>query len=269
MAFVKYDGEDAKKLGKEAVAESKDMIALDDESIANVAEVIASKTKAKKTVQSSDQPSAYVTVSPPKFQTLVVTIEGTAPYVQNKFSHKAMEKIKEKQKAGSTAKKGAAREGKDFEECFREAIHVSTEGWCGIPAPALRNAMISACRIVGFQMTRAKLAVFVEADGIDATDGTPLVRITQGEPQYLESFTRNATGVIDLRARAMFAPGWRANVKITHDADIFTPTDVVNLLFRAGQQVGIGEGRPDSKNSAGLGWGLFRIMEEKENKESK
>jgi hypothetical protein len=26
-------------------------------------------------------------------------------------------------------------------------------------------------------------------------------------------------------------------------------------------QIGIGEGLPDSKNSAGLGWGLFKIEE--------
>jgi len=36
---------------------------------------------------------------------------------------------------------------------------------------------------------------------------------------------------------------------------------LTNLLARAGLQVGIGEGRPDSKNSAGMGWGLFQIEE--------
>lgn len=35
--------------------------------------------------------------------------------------------------------------------------------------------------------------------------------------------------------------------------------DVANLMNRVGAQVGIGEGRPDSKNSAGMGWGLFSI----------
>jgi hypothetical protein len=37
-------------------------------------------------------------------------------------------------------------------------------------------------------------------------------------------------------------------------------TDVVNLISRVGLQVGIGEGRPDSKQSAGLGYGLFEIL---------
>jgi hypothetical protein len=43
--------------------------------------------------------------------------------------------------------------------------------------------------------------------------------------------------------------------------DQFTPEDVANLMARVGMQVGIGEGRPDSKNSAGMGWGLFKIAD--------
>jgi len=41
---------------------------------------------------------------------------------------------------------------------------------------------------------------------------------------------------------------------------MFTSSDVVNLFNRVGAQVGIGEGRPDSKASAGLGFGLFEIV---------
>jgi len=33
----------------------------------------------------------------------------------------------------------------------------------------------------------------------------------------------------------------------------------MNLLHRAGLQVGIMEGRPDSKDSCGCGWGTFKI----------
>jgi hypothetical protein len=38
-------------------------------------------------------------------------------------------------------------------------------------------------------------------------------------------------------------------------------TDVTNLMQRVGQQVGIGEGRNDSKMSAGMGWGCFTLAE--------
>ena len=141
-------------------------------------------------------------------------------------------------------------------------MHKTAEGWCGIPAPAFRNAMISACRVVGFQMTRAKLALFVVPDGFDAEDGTPLVRITKGEPIYTELAVKNETGVCDLRPRPMWREGWEAVVRIKYDADMFTLTDVANLLMRAGAQVGIGEGRPDSRKSCGIGWGIFDLIGE-------
>jgi len=35
----------------------------------------------------------------------------------------------------------------------------------------------------------------------------------------------------------------------------------VNLIARAGEQVGIGEGRPYSKQSNGLGYGIFKVIE--------
>ena len=40
---------------------------------------------------------------------------------------------------------------------------------------------------------------------------------------------------------------------------MLSDADIVNLISRVGMQVGIGEGRPDSKQSAGLGFGLFEI----------
>jgi hypothetical protein len=199
-------------------------------------------------------------ISRPKFETRRFTIRGTAPYVSNKFSAEARTQMREKQEAGQQAKKGKARAGKNFEAIALESMHVSTEGWPGLPATAFRNAMISACRIVGFKMTLAKLSVFVEADGFDADDDTPMVRFIKGEPKYCEHAVRNATGVADLRPRMRWAPGWEAVVRVRYDADQFSEEDVAALMERVGTQIGIGPGRPDSKTSAGMGWGLFEIV---------
>jgi hypothetical protein len=199
-----------------------------------------------------------VQISPPNFEHLTIKILGTAPLVQNKFSEKAREQMKATQEAGSTARGKKTREPKDFQKGYEQASHVSREGWYGIPASAFRNAMVSACRIVGFQMTRAKLALFIDADGFDASEGTPLVKITKGKPHYAEHYVRNETGVVDLRPRPMWDEGWEASVTICFDADMFTKVDVANLIARAGVQVGVCEGRPDSKKSCGMGWGTFR-----------
>ena len=202
-----------------------------------------------------------VNIKPPKFGRTTITIVGTAPLVINAFPAKAREQMRLKQEQGSQAKKGKQREAKDFNATFEAAKHISREGWCGISAAAFRNAMISACRIVGFKMTIAKMTVFVLADGYDAVDGTALVKITRGEPKYVEHPVRNATGVVDIRARPMWAEGWEAKLQLTWDEEQFSVKDVINLLLRAGQQVGIGEGRPDSKMSAGMGWGTFTVAE--------
>lgn len=197
-----------------------------------------------------------VEISAPNMQLAVFQIVGTAPYVQLRFSQKAMNAMKENMSAGSQAKKGKKREPRDFDEDYRQAMHISTDGWHGIPASGFRNGLISACRLVGFQMTRAKLGLFIEADGFDASDGTPLVQI-EGEPEHVEHYVRNVRGT-DIRVRAMWRE-WGVRLRVRFDADMFSLGDVANLLARLGMQVGIGEGRPDGKQSAGMGWGTFTI----------
>ena len=198
-----------------------------------------------------------VTIKPANIQTAEFNIKGTAPYVQARFSGKAMQAMMTKMAAGSTASKSRAKPARDFDDDYRQAMHISTEGWYGIPAGAFRQAMISACRLVGFKMTLAKLSVFVHADGFDKIDGIPLIRL-EGTPERTDMAVRNATGVADIRVRPMWRE-WSAKVRVKYDADQFTLQDVTNLMQRVGMQVGIGEGRPDSRESAGLGWRTFEL----------
>lgn len=207
-------------------------------------------------VKKSD--SKTIAIPAPQFEGIVLRIRGTAPYVQHKFSQKAKNQIMATQAAGGVAKSKKVREAKDFDEVCRNATHFSREGWIGIPAASFRNAMISACRTVGFKMTHAKLAAWIEADGFDADDGTPLVRI-QGEPRRHDAYARNDNGSVDIRSRPMWEQ-WSAEIRIRFDSGMLSRDDVCNLMMRVGMQVGIGEGRPDSKNSAGMGWGTFELV---------
>ena len=206
----------------------------------------------------AEQSIDVVTISPPKFARIRLRLVGTAPYMQARFSAKAMQAMKSKMEAGPTAKKGGRKDARDFDDDFRAAQHIAADGWNGVPAAALRNACIDVCRMVGFKMTHAKMSIFVEADGFDKVDGTPLVRLDAREPERVDMATRNATGVADIRVRPMWRE-WALNVVIRFDADQFTTSDVVNLISRAGEQVGIGEGRPFSKSSNGLGFGTFTV----------
>lgn len=109
-------------------------------------------------------------------------------------------------------------------------------------------------------MTLAKLACFVLADGIDRDGTTPLVKITKGKPVHVEHPVRNANGGADIRVRASWPVGWEAVLRVKYDGDIFTPDDIYNLIWRVGAQVGVGEGRPDSPDSCGQGWGTFEVI---------
>ena len=159
-------------------------------------------------------------------------IKGTSPLVINKFSAKAQAQMEAKQMAGQAGKTRRSHDAKDFESLYNECRHISSDGWDGFHAAAIRNACISACRAAGYTMTKAKLALFVVADGFDRDDGTPLIRIN-GEPKMVISQTRNQTGVIDLRPRAHFMD-WSATVTLQWDNGMLTQNDVVNLLARVG-----------------------------------
>lgn len=197
-------------------------------------------------------------IAAPRLGYMKVDIEGTAPYVQHKFSHKTLMQMLETQMAGSRSKSRRVREERDPEQDYEDATHFTADGKCGIPAPAFRSAMISACRLVGFQMTKAKLSIFVEADSLDVDEGTPLVFI-EGERQRHDAAVRLEGGVASVAVRPMWKK-WTASVRVIFDQDQFDFQDIGNLFARAGAQVGIGEGRPDSKKSHGMGWGTFRVV---------
>ncbi len=201
-------------------------------------------------------------VSRPNFQTAVFKIIGENVLVQHRFSTKTKLEMKQKMETGRAAGNKRNREAKATDDIFNAARYVSKDGWDGFQAGSIRNAMISACRLVGLKMTLAKLSLFVEADGYDAQEPQiPLIRI-HGTPVKQEDMARVETGQPYVTVRAAYHD-WSANVRIRFDADHHTLEDVTNLLMRVGAQVGLGEGRPDSKNSAGMGWGLFHIEEEK------
>lgn len=199
-----------------------------------------------------------VSIKPPNFGIVEFHARGVAPLVIHRFSAKTKAQMKAKMETGKAAGNKKNREAKLTDDLYEEARYRSSEGWDGFHAGSIRAAMISACRLVGFKMTLAKLSVFVEADGVDAEEPQiPLIRI-YGLPRKQEDMARVETGQPYVTVRAAYHQ-WTAKIRIRYDADQFTLADISNLMARVGMQVGIGEGRPDSKNSAGMGWGLFTI----------
>ena len=107
----------------------------------------------------------------------------------------------------------------------------------------------------------AKCCILALRDGFDADDRlVGIVRITRGEPEIVEMAARNDDGSCDIRARGVWDPGWEACLQIRYDADFFKLEGVASMLHRMGMGIGIGAGRPDSRESTGQGWGLFEIV---------
>ena len=198
-----------------------------------------------------------VEIKAPNIKVAKFEIVGTAPLVIHRFSAKTKIEMAGKIVEGSTNKK-AKHAPTTAEALCNEARYVSPQGWDGFNAASVRCAMISACRLVNFKMTIAKMSIFVVADGRDKDEPEyALVRI-YGKHRILQMPGVVANGNKYIITRPCY-DDWRAIVTIKYDADQFKLEDVANILARAGAQVGIGEGRPDSKDSNGMGWGTFEI----------
>ena len=206
--------------------------------------------------------SVKIVIPPLKFAFMPIKIRGTSVYVSNRFSAEAREIMRRGFIQGSKKKKrGSEKEPRDFDKDCAGSMYRSSEGWYGIPTTAFRQAMISVCVLLGFVTTTAKKAIFVVPDGFDAKEGQPLVKITKGKPDHFESYTIISGKTPNIAARGRWAAGWEACPVVKFDEGIFTPTDIVNLMMRAGVQIGTGAGRPFSKNSCGQDWGTWEVAE--------
>lgn len=204
--------------------------------------------------------SMKIEITPPNFQSVTLRIEGNAPLMTHKFSEKMRKQMEAKQTA--TDATGKKREPKDYAAEFEAAKYISTSGWEGLPAGAIRAAMIAACRNVeGLSMTSAKGVFFIKADGREVTDGTPLVRI-HGKSAHDTRPVRLESGVADMRNRPRY-DDWHCEITIEFDADQLSAKDVANLLARAGLQVGLCELRPQGKKSFGGDFGTFQVKQSK------
>src|SRR5947209_16727502 len=111
-----------------------------------------------------------ITVSAPNIEALQIRLVGTAPLMMARFSQKAMLAMQNKMTGETKPGSRKARDKRDFEDDYEQAKHkmmLDGKEVIGIPCSALRSALISACRLTGATMTRAKISLFVPAQGYD------------------------------------------------------------------------------------------------------
>lgn len=215
------------------------------------------KSAVESTATDPGSTGTVVTIKPPRFGHAIFNVTGESVLVIHRFSAKTKEEMLAKMIEGKSSSSKRNRAPVSTDDLYNAARYYG-DGWDGFNASSIRKAMISACRLVNYKMTLAKLSIFVEPDGYDKLEPQiPLIRI-YADPVKQEDMARVETGQPYITIRPAYH-NWKAKIRIRWDLDQFTLQDITNLLVRAGMQVGIGEGRPDSKNSAGMNWGLFNI----------
>jgi len=214
----------------------------------------------KKTKELSEK--LIVKINAPNFKRIPILIENIEPYVQNRFPEISINEMMDKMKKGDVDGEGRKKRApKDFNLYYRQSLHITKQGWYGIPAAGIRTGLIDACRVLNLKMRFMQLAFFVEADGFDMNTGQPLVKIIKGEPEMFTCPAANANGSTDIRARGRFMPGAQALVRLCYDADMVDDVQTaVNLMANCCMRIGFGAGRPFSQKSRGCGWGRFKIV---------
>lgn len=170
-------------------------------------------------------------------------ITSLSPLIQHQWSTKAKEMMRQKH----AGKKTKTREVRDTAGEAEEAAYKTQDGLYGIPAMALKSAIIGAAhKDLGVEKTLVRKALFIACD--DRNGVIPFD--PQIEYRTREDCVRVGQGSADLRYRPEFTE-WGCVVRFELDSELLKTSDLINLIDRAGFGVGIGEWRPEKGGEFG------------------
>lgn len=171
-----------------------------------------------------------------------VRVVGMSPLIVHAWSEKAKRMIADKQQG---AAKGA-REKRDPEADYLASRYVDGEGHDCVQAHAFKSAIVDAASFSdGVTKVHLRGAVFIEGD---------LLPLAFDERVRREDMVRVGMGTADIRYRAEYR-GWSVVLPIQFNANIVTPSQLVNLVNLAGFSIGVGDWRPQKDGQ----FGRFRV----------
>lgn len=196
-----------------------------------------------------------------------IGIMGRTPLIVHAWNPKAKEEMLLKQ-----MKQPFSRETKNPVDAFMRSMYRTDDGYYGIPAVGIKNAMVTACTSVeGITKTAARQAFIVlgergraKAAFADLHSPVDLVRIVSPNPPAMREDMVRLAGVgntADLRYRPEFWP-WGAKVSILYNENVLELKQLLNLLNTAGFGVGLCEWRPERNGQNGT----FRVATEADNR---
>ncbi|MFH1184709.1 MAG: hypothetical protein V1755_06675 [Chloroflexota bacterium] len=218
---------------------------------------VASKSRISKNGRKTAEPVFQITIPKMNLSSFRVKLVGMAPIIVHRFTEKAERSIQDKQ----SKKAAKAREARDPNAEYLAACYVfpgSTPGEKGcryaITARCVKAATVGACRFIsGLPMTFGRGAFSIAGE-----DDPDLIELKFSEMRMRTDAVRLPNGNLDLRYRPEFTE-WSAVVKITYNAEIITPEQIVGLMAMGGFHCGLLEDRPSSKSGPGGNHGTFTV----------
>jgi hypothetical protein len=123
---------------------------------------------------------------------------------------------------------------------MESAMYRTDDGKYAIPITALKSSWVGAAhKDIGIEKTLVKKGLFIRP-----YDGSGCLPMDCRTPECWEAYVRVGMGSTDLRYRPRYTE-WKLRFLVDYDADLLQPSDIVNLINRAGFGVGIGEWRPE------------------------
>lgn len=199
--------------------------------------------KAKEKALTTEEPlESAVKLPPIQKRKVTLRIVGTSPLIQHAWDEKAKSMMRDKH----AGKKTKTREIRDPKGEGERAAYRTESGKYGIPAMAIKSAMITAAhKDIGVEKTLVKKAVFIVCN-----DRNGVIQLDCDEPEIREDTVRVGQGSTDLRYRPYFFR-WAVTISFVIDTGWLQVGDLCNLLDRAGFGVGVGEWRPEKGGEYG------------------
>lgn len=203
--------------------------------------------KKPKSEKESVGSESKLTIPPIKKRVATITIVGESPLLVNKFSEKS--KVEMMSKHLKQAR--GAKEVRDPLQEVRAATYYMSDGKSyGIPASALKNCAVSACRFVeGVKMTMVRGSFFVLED----EDG--LVKLSVKGPPSVDERTVQIGPFGKKTKMVRYRPRWdewSCSFRVLFDPDSISAEQLLNLYERAGFSVGLHEYRPEKSGNCGM-----------------
>lgn len=152
------------------------------------------------------------------------------------------------------------------QEHFNESLHKLGDE-IAIPAMAIKKAMIRAASTLGYEMAKTKCLFYVV--GRMNKDGNTVIPINCKEKDVtMQSDLPKLMGGTPKPTYRARIDKWSARLSIRYYPQLIDADALINMLQIAGD-MGILEGRANSPNSCGMGWGTFEVLNGKKATEEK